>query len=73
MCVCVRKNTYAGHLISHLPVSSVDKELSKFLEKEISYEENAANKAAAVNRIEGFEVTTEGADVTLTRKTGNET
>ena len=54
-------------------MSSVDKELSKFLEKEISYEENAANKAAAVNRIEGFEVTTEGADVTLTRKTGNET
>ncbi|XP_076473004.1 complement component 1 Q subcomponent-binding protein, mitochondrial-like [Babylonia areolata] len=52
--------------------TEVDKELSKFLDKEISYEESAANKPQA-RGVEGFEVSTNDADVTLTRKSGNET
>ena len=54
-------------------VLTVDKELSKFLEKEISYEESAAGKKAQAKGVEGFEVSLNDADVTLTRKTGSET
>lgn len=52
--------------------TEADKELSKFLEKEIGYEESAAGKKN-VKGIEGFQVTIDDADVTLTRRTGNET
>ena len=52
----------------------MDKELSKFLEKEISYEESTAGKPKTqVEVVEGFEVSIDDADVTLTRKTGSET
>jgi hypothetical protein len=51
---------------------SVDKELSKFLEKEISYEENAASKKN-VKGFQGFDVSLDDANVTLQRKIKDET
>lgn len=55
-------------------VLTVDKELSKFLEKEISYEESAASKSKTQAKgVEGFDVSLNDADVTLTRKAGGET
>nr|KAG5700331.1 hypothetical protein BaRGS_029583 [Batillaria attramentaria] len=54
--------------------TEVDKELSKFLEKEINYEETQTGKSRLqVKGVDGFQVETKDADVTLTRKTGNET
>ncbi|KAL8613979.1 hypothetical protein ACOMHN_023214 [Nucella lapillus] len=54
--------------------TEVDKELSKFLEKEINYEESAAGKPQMkVQGVDGFKVTTDDAEVTLTRTVGSET
>ncbi|KAK7088743.1 complement component 1 Q subcomponent-binding protein, mitochondrial-like [Littorina saxatilis] len=54
--------------------TEVDKELSKFLDKEIDYEVTQAGKSSTkVKGVDGFEVATEDAEVTLTRKAGNET
>ncbi|PVD33035.1 hypothetical protein C0Q70_08483 [Pomacea canaliculata] len=52
--------------------TEVDKELTKFLEKEITFEESERKKQVQVKGVDGFEVTTADADITLTRKSGNE-
>uniref|UniRef100_A0A0B6Y706 Complement component 1 Q subcomponent-binding protein, mitochondrial n=1 Tax=Arion vulgaris TaxID=1028688 RepID=A0A0B6Y706_9EUPU len=61
--VCTRNNiaTYS---------TEVEKELSKFLENEIKYE--SSRTADKLPKISGFEIKTEGADVTLTRTSGEE-
>ncbi|CAL1528742.1 unnamed protein product [Lymnaea stagnalis] len=50
--------------------TEVDKEISKFLDKEISYEKSRAT--SSLPAIPGFEIQTDGGDVTLTKLSGKE-
>jgi len=58
---CVSSRSYS---------SEVDTEMSAFLAKEIKYESAKAPKSLPV--ISGFEIATDGGDVTLTKSTGTE-
>ncbi|KAI8749292.1 conserved regulator of innate immunity protein 3 [Biomphalaria glabrata] len=50
--------------------TEVDKEISKFLEKEIDYEKKRSTEN--LPKISGFEIQTDGGDVTLTKVSGKE-
>uniref|UniRef100_A0A0B7A188 Uncharacterized protein n=1 Tax=Arion vulgaris TaxID=1028688 RepID=A0A0B7A188_9EUPU len=50
--------------------TEVDKEISKFLEKEIQYE--SSRSSDKVPKISGFDVKTDGGDITLTKISGAE-
>ena len=52
---------------------SVERELSQFLRKEISYEDNDSKKKSVTKPIpDGFEFKTNGSALTLTRESANE-
>jgi len=53
--------------------TEVDAELSRFLEKEIKLGQNTKKYPSALPVIQGFDIVTDHAKVTLTKKLGNET
>lgn len=63
-CMTCSKTTLATYS------TEVDKEISKFLDKEISYEKSRAT--SSLPTIPGFEIQTDGANVTLTKVSGKE-
>ncbi|CAG5135784.1 unnamed protein product [Candidula unifasciata] len=63
-CVVCRGNSIARYS------TEVDSEISKFLEKEIKYE--TSKSSDKLPKISGFDIQTDGADVTLTKTSGSE-
>jgi len=61
-------NTKKPHALFYS--TEVDKEISSFLEKEIQFE--TSRSSSDMPKIPGFEIKTEGGDITLTKKTNSE-
>jgi len=67
---CSNCLTCGNKPLSSFYSTEVDKEISSFLEKEIQFESSRASND--MPKIPGFEIVTEGGDITLTKKSNTE-